>query len=491
MIKTCSFILLFLNSFIGLGQLVLLHSDYKQSSNLFSANYPMSTFMYNGSIYSLGVNHDRINHNDTDKYNVSIRLYRLSGHNDTISSAEIYSKANSLNGFAFFKTIIVNHEVWFFYSTPGIRASYPHYYDSVGCLKYNFLSGKARISTFLLDTAIFFFPNTDVIKVKDKIIFALASKRPNFYYYNYYKMYDTSFNFIKEQYINTKHYYYIHKLLNGKDNSIYHYFSGDVECGTPNFAPFFTLRKIDTSLSLISEMEFNDTTKIGAGTYTDVSFEHNYDTTELNITRLVNNSAVTPGVNRNHAYFWDYDDSLRLKRQVLTFIPPESYCSNNCNIFRAVRYYNKRYILALTFDNICDNYLFAFNKDLNFVKKYNFQISDPRITNIDYTYRSFFFHNGSSLFQVPLENIDGILNRENENALSFYPNPATNEINLCLPSKNENYTVKVFSTTGLLVKKLTLENGIRFNVSDLNSGMYYFEVSIEGTPILTRKFVKI
>ena len=77
---------------------------------------------------------------------------------------------------AFFKTILTNNEAWFFYWTPPIRSSNRQYYDSVGCLKYNFVSGKARISTFLLDTAIFFFPNTDVIKVKDKIIFEISGK---------------------------------------------------------------------------------------------------------------------------------------------------------------------------------------------------------------------------------------------------------------------------------------------------------------------------
>ena len=76
----------------------------------------------------------------------------------------------------------------------------------------------------------------------------------------------------------------------------------------------------------------------------------------------------------------------------------------------------------------------------------------------------------------------------------IYPNPARYFVNLDyqLTSKVNSARVKVFNLLGATVKEAVMETGngqLKLDVSDLENGIYFYSVLINGDIYKTKKFV--
>ncbi len=72
----------------------------------------------------------------------------------------------------------------------------------------------------------------------------------------------------------------------------------------------------------------------------------------------------------------------------------------------------------------------------------------------------------------------GINTLENENALSVYPNPATDEINVDLSSfNNSKVDLTIIDITGKTVAVFNMKDNNTIDVSNLKSGVYFIKVS--------------
>lgn len=80
---------------------------------------------------------------------------------------------------------------------------------------------------------------------------------------------------------------------------------------------------------------------------------------------------------------------------------------------------------------------------------------------------------------------------QNDNLLSIYPNPASENININFTSTSKNISIKIFDATGRLIKNMenvrSGENTI--NVSELESGLYLINAN-DGKSSVTKRFVK-
>ena len=91
---------------------------------------------------------------------------------------------------------------------------------------------------------------------------------------------------------------------------------------------------------------------------------------------------------------------------------------------------------------------------------------------------------------------DGTLSIETEflNAVSLYPNPVTNILNLNVPRKlNNGLDVKIFDVFGKLVKIDKINDlNTSMSVSELKSGIYLIQLSSTSEGIVvTKRFVKL
>ena len=79
----------------------------------------------------------------------------------------------------------------------------------------------------------------------------------------------------------------------------------------------------------------------------------------------------------------------------------------------------------------------------------------------------------------------------NENTLSIYPNPASENITINFSSTSKHISIKIYDATGRLVKNIenvkSGENTI--NISELESGLYLINVN-DGKSSVTKRFVK-
>src|ERR1043165_2847676 len=89
--------------------------------------------------------------------------------------------------------------------------------------------------------------------------------------------------------------------------------------------------------------------------------------------------------------------------------------------------------------------------------------------------------------QVP-QGISSVLKQSD---WSIYPNPASENLTVRVPSRADNYSVKIFDATGRLIKakeKITAGENI-LSVADLEKGLYLLVVS-DGRTTQTKRFVK-
>jgi len=91
-------------------------------------------------------------------------------------------------------------------------------------------------------------------------------------------------------------------------------------------------------------------------------------------------------------------------------------------------------------------------------------------------------------------NAVGVINQKtldnkdfNKNAVSLYPNPASDIVYI---DSEEESDVTIYNISGEIVKTLPKANHKAITVSDLNSGIYLFEVTIQNKKTTTRILVK-
>ncbi len=76
---------------------------------------------------------------------------------------------------------------------------------------------------------------------------------------------------------------------------------------------------------------------------------------------------------------------------------------------------------------------------------------------------------------------------------NFYPNPAIDYINIEFSIKtNREVKIRLFNILGNSVKEYNLdrhEQSGRFFIGDLNSGTYFYQLSVSGIPLATKKLI--
>jgi hypothetical protein len=96
------------------------------------------------------------------------------------------------------------------------------------------------------------------------------------------------------------------------------------------------------------------------------------------------------------------------------------------------------------------------------------------------------------LFQNDQNFFSGVGNKPKlDNKLSIYPNPVTNTLHFKLEVDKDNFTYRVYSTKGLIVKEGVLDNrkSHQINLDFLKEGLYVLQVTGEGEVYLN-KFIK-
>lgn len=97
---------------------------------------------------------------------------------------------------------------------------------------------------------------------------------------------------------------------------------------------------------------------------------------------------------------------------------------------------------------------------------------------------SYYYIDSVSLFQVILDTNDNSL----ENHLNIYPNPVSEILHIS-NLKSDNYTVKIFSLQGQMLK-IDTSSSDKINVEDLKSGIYFIEITSSEGFKKTQKFLK-
>lgn len=88
---------------------------------------------------------------------------------------------------------------------------------------------------------------------------------------------------------------------------------------------------------------------------------------------------------------------------------------------------------------------------------------------------------------IPLPQIPLSVNNFDLNSVSLYPNPARETITLSIPFDYENFKATIYDLSGRQVKTVSNPNNI--DVSDLNSGMYIMNTTLNDLSF-NQKFVK-
>lgn len=90
-----------------------------------------------------------------------------------------------------------------------------------------------------------------------------------------------------------------------------------------------------------------------------------------------------------------------------------------------------------------------------------------------------------------LQNVLGV-DEENLETLSFFPNPANDNITISNPRQIEIKSVEVYSAIGKLSKVLRPNNNLanlQFDVSNLNSGIYFLRLTAADNSSVSKKII--
>lgn len=102
---------------------------------------------------------------------------------------------------------------------------------------------------------------------------------------------------------------------------------------------------------------------------------------------------------------------------------------------------------------------------------------------------------GRGIWDFKIEEIVSTTNTADKNlSLKIYPNPATDFLQIEIPEVfDTNIQVKIFNSTGQLMKQSTLTNNtdiLEMNIQDLNTGFYFLEISDKNQKISEQFLVK-
>ncbi len=101
------------------------------------------------------------------------------------------------------------------------------------------------------------------------------------------------------------------------------------------------------------------------------------------------------------------------------------------------------------------------------------------------------FFNSHSLVQKSCLS-SGITGASLENSVSFYPNPAINNVTIKTSGSEKMNNIKVYDVLGKLLINQNLNNEDRssLNVSELEKGIYYLEITSENNTSVVKKMRK-
>ena len=80
---------------------------------------------------------------------------------------------------------------------------------------------------------------------------------------------------------------------------------------------------------------------------------------------------------------------------------------------------------------------------------------------------------------------------ENNPLITLYPNPTADHIHINLPKEfqSETLSIKVFNSSGTLVKTTDSNGNFQWNLSDLPKGLYFVEISYQGKLLKSEKVI--
>jgi len=88
--------------------------------------------------------------------------------------------------------------------------------------------------------------------------------------------------------------------------------------------------------------------------------------------------------------------------------------------------------------------------------------------------------------ETPLSCLTGVAEQSNSNSTVVYPNPASTEIKINLPSNN-NFEIEIFNTLGETVLKT--KNKSTIDISQLSTGIYFLKIN-QANQFYSAKFVR-
>ncbi len=84
-------------------------------------------------------------------------------------------------------------------------------------------------------------------------------------------------------------------------------------------------------------------------------------------------------------------------------------------------------------------------------------------------------------------NIDNI---DSANEVMLYPNPASDMLNIMIPTDTKVSTMNIYNVSGKLIRTLnTNEYQNAINVADFDTGIYFISIETENE-VITKKFIK-
>ncbi len=209
---------------------------------------------------------------------------------------------------------------------------------------------------------------------------------------------------------------------------------------------------------------------------------NNTDTTSFGSNRL------TLVIRQNQAYAYqllnfEANKSSTIRQVAITWNTKNEGNYTNFTVERSIDNGKTFNVLGSVTASDLGKYSFIDTKPINGTNSYRLKQED--INNV-ITYSNI----------VPIEYSD-LSNSITVNALSLYPNPTTNAINISInaPSAKEtNYTIKIMNSSGITVKQVTCSQTTwQGSISTLSTGTYIIRVlnSKNDTLIGENKFVKL
>lgn len=121
-------------------------------------------------------------------------------------------------------------------------------------------------------------------------------------------------------------------------------------------------------------------------------------------------------------------------------------------------------------------------------------VEDGATENSSITFKFYEEGNESNFTTLSFDTdlISSVDNIENYHQFSAFPNPAKENLTISYNVENiENTFISIYNVLGKEVKKIKVENNnqTKINVSDLNSGIYFYNLSVNNKIVNTKKLI--